>query len=141
MISTFVMNYKKYPPSEIEGVSQKVERRITDICDRSLYKFTSTTLADSSAAYVDYKQLTKFLSLGWPVKHEYIAKVVANLSFTLKETIKQLDEMYKQDQVLKSYYDKWRVSFKQIEPELIEFLIYNSVDLKLYSEELKRLKQ
>ena len=49
--------------------------------------------------------------------------------------------MYKHDQVLKSYYIKWAVPFKQIEPKLIEFLIYNSVDLKLYSEELKRLKQ
>lgn len=141
MISTLVMNYKKYPPSEIEGVSQKIERRITEICDRTLYRFTSTTLADSTAAYVEYKQLIKYLSLGWQVKHEYIAKVIAKLSFTLKETIKQLDEMYKHDQVLKSYYIKWAVPFKQIEPKLIEFLIYNSVDLKLYSEELKRLKQ
>lgn len=123
VIDNWVNNVKLYPPSEIfhnkYGKEAKAEERLKEICEE-LYFFASDSKKNYlSDLYSTYRDLEVLYIFGFDrVKPEYLNKVIENFSLQVKESLVELDKMFKKDNILSNYYSTWKVKYSDIKAEL-----------------------
>jgi len=119
-LKLWVQNVLKYPPSELfyekYGKEAKAEKRIIDICEKVYYitpkDGTKNILQNLRSSFRDFEVLYNFgLSR---IKPQYTKIVSTTFLESSKDVIKELDALFKQDQVLQMYYKPWKVPYKDI---------------------------
>lgn len=121
-VQQWVDQVMKYPVMEIYGgkdlAQTKEEKRVATICE-DVFKLTASTpserlpKAEMSAAWREL-QVTLKLAKTLPVKPEYIADKKEKFLESAKELITLLEGTYKKEQVLKQYYETWKLKFSEL---------------------------
>lgn len=128
-ISQFILNFTKYPVSELFGSidspdskQKKAEKRITDICEE-LYRFDCTVLSDVRTAYRDFEVAIIMSDGAHEIKQVHMVKVAGALAYYLDKAIVMLDNMHKKDQLLIQYWKLRSAKSKVLKDQLKSFLI------------------
>lgn len=151
MQQSFISNIAAYPPIQIFGglvnpspKQKKAEKRITELCE-DLYAFNNPVLSDCKTAFFNLKITDNLIKSGTPVKDEYISEVVGTCLFYYMKVIPLLDELFKKDQLLTSYYKPWKVKYKDISKEALDYLFEYVSDKEkaktIYLDTIKSLQE
>lgn len=153
-IKSFLKDCLAYPPQqifagkEVTAKSKKAEARIVDICEE-LFRYNKKTekdiryLAEFSTAFRDFEVAVKMREK-FPVKQEYMAKVMANLAKTADAAINQMNVVYKKDQALWLYYQGFQVKPGALKNSIVQYAIDHFGEgsaklIILYKEEMKNV--
>lgn len=122
----FISKTSLYPPSELcSGTYGKKaaskEKRLIDICE-GLYRLDSQTLSSMRDSFKDFESM-RSMSCGADIRPEYATKVAGKLLYFTEVAIKALEEMHKKDLILNAYYSEFKVTNKQVDALIREWVI------------------
>jgi hypothetical protein len=128
-LQQWVTQALKYPVMEIYGgkdlAQTKEEKRVIKVCE-DIFKLSASTPSESlprvemSVAWRDLEVALK-LTTTVPVKPEYIQEQKEKFLQSAKEFIILLETTYKKEQVLKVYYESWKLKYQEVK-ELVYHL-------------------
>ncbi|QHJ79011.1 MAG: hypothetical protein [Caudoviricetes sp.] len=127
MISEWIKQLSKYPPSEVyAGMPQgKQEKQAILLCE-TLYKLNCgdkpNVLAELRDAFRELV-ITSKMNTNDCVKPTYRAKVLETFLLKAQTAVNAMDAMFKQHQALNLYYKTWRLSYQDIKKATDEYSI------------------
>lgn len=128
MIKKWMEDISKYPPNEIyyQTAGGKKELNSQNAC-HELFKYNPGThnkaLSDVRSAWIELS-VTLNLSKLYPVKQEYIKKVLIDFVAKAKIAIDAMELIFKKNQDVWAYYQTWKLSKKQFDEEIKKMNIF-----------------